>query len=79
MTIKLRGKDDMGKPTNESDHGWLPEVEELHTGLAGRPAGVMANDPRFYGGAITAQGADKLVRFIDMCDTFHLRPTLLNI
>lgn len=40
--------------------------------LAGRPVGIMANDPRFYGGAITADGADKLVRFIDMCDTFHL-------
>ena len=26
----------------------------------------------YYGGAITAQGADKLTRFIDMCDTFHL-------
>jgi len=45
------------------------------TGLArltGRPIGVMANDPRFLGGAIDAPSADKLVRFIDMCDTFHL-------
>jgi acetyl-CoA carboxylase carboxyltransferase component len=40
--------------------------------LAGRPVGIIANDPRFYGGAVTAQGADKMVRFIDMCDTFHL-------
>lgn len=45
------------------------------TGLArltGRPIGVMANDPRFLAGAIDAPSADKLVRFIDMCDTFHL-------
>lgn len=40
--------------------------------LAGRPVGVMAHDPNFYGGAITAHAADKMVRFIDMCDTFHL-------
>ncbi|MBW2090684.1 MAG: methylmalonyl-CoA carboxyltransferase [Deltaproteobacteria bacterium] len=45
------------------------------TGLArllGRPVGVMANDPRFYAGAVTASSADKMIRFIDMCDTFHL-------
>ena len=40
--------------------------------LAGRPVGVMAHDPNFYGGAVTAHAADKMVRFIDMCDTFHL-------
>jgi len=40
--------------------------------LSGRPIGVMANDPRFLGGAIDAPAADKMVRFIDMCDTFHL-------
>jgi acetyl-CoA carboxylase carboxyltransferase component len=45
------------------------------TGLArlmGRPVGVMANDPRFLAGAITVRAAEKLVRFIDLCDTFHL-------
>ncbi len=40
--------------------------------LSGKPVGVLAYDPMYYGGAITAQGADKLTRFIDMCDTFHL-------
>jgi acetyl-CoA carboxylase carboxyltransferase component len=40
--------------------------------LLGRPVGVMANDPRFLGGAITVQAAEKMIRFIDMCDTFHL-------
>lgn len=40
--------------------------------LIGRPVGVMAHDPRFFGGAITAYAADKMVRFIDLCDTFHL-------
>ena len=40
--------------------------------LSGRPVGVFAHDANFFGGAITAQGADKLTRFIDLCDTFHL-------
>ena len=45
------------------------------TGLArlqGYPVGVMANDPMFLGGAIDSDASDKMVRFIDMCDTFHL-------
>jgi acetyl-CoA carboxylase carboxyltransferase component len=45
------------------------------TGLArlvGHPVGVIANDPMFFGGAIDAGAADKMIRFIDMCDTFHL-------
>jgi acetyl-CoA carboxylase carboxyltransferase component len=40
--------------------------------LAGRPVGVMGNDCRFFGGAIDAGASDKMTRFIDMCDTFHL-------
>ncbi|MEN8180955.1 MAG: carboxyl transferase domain-containing protein [Myxococcota bacterium] len=40
--------------------------------LAGRPVGVLANDSRFYAGAMTADGAQKVRRFVDLCDTFHL-------
>ncbi|MEN8161104.1 MAG: carboxyl transferase domain-containing protein [Myxococcota bacterium] len=40
--------------------------------LAGRPVGVWANDSRFYAGAMTANGAQKVRRFVDLCDTFHL-------
>lgn len=45
------------------------------TGLArltGRPVGVLANDTRFYAGSMTANGAQKVRRFVDFCDTFHL-------
>lgn len=45
------------------------------TGLArlrGHPVGVWANDPRFQAGAMTAEGAQKVRRFVDLCDTFHL-------
>jgi acetyl-CoA carboxylase carboxyltransferase component len=40
--------------------------------LAGRPVGVLANDPRFYAGSMDAEGALKLRRFVEFCDTFHL-------
>jgi acetyl-CoA carboxylase carboxyltransferase component len=40
--------------------------------LAGRPVGVLASDPRFYGGGMTADAADKLLRFVDVCDQFNL-------
>src|SRR5262245_18114809 len=45
------------------------------TGLArvgGHPLGVLVNDPYVYGGSMTADGAQKLRRFVELCDTFHL-------
>ncbi len=47
----------------------------LITGLArlnGESVGVIANDCMYYAGAMTAQAAQKLTRFIDMCNSFHL-------
>ncbi|MET0488263.1 MAG: carboxyl transferase domain-containing protein, partial [Candidatus Rokuibacteriota bacterium] len=47
----------------------------LVTGLArlhGYPVGVLASDPKHAGGALTADGSEKLTRFADLCDTFHL-------
>ena len=40
--------------------------------LAGRAVGVIANDPRFYGGSMGAEGAQKLARFVRLCESFHL-------
>ncbi len=40
--------------------------------LAGHPVAVLAGDPRHYGGGMTAEGADKMARFVDLADTFHL-------
>jgi acetyl/propionyl-CoA carboxylase alpha subunit/acetyl-CoA carboxylase carboxyltransferase component len=39
----------------------------------GYPVGVMASDSRHEnGGALTADGCDKLTRHLDLCDLFHL-------
>jgi acetyl-CoA carboxylase carboxyltransferase component len=40
--------------------------------LGGRPVGVLASDPRFYGGGMTAAASDKLARFVDVCDQFRV-------
>jgi len=40
--------------------------------LAGHPVGVLANDCRREGGAMTAAGARKVRRFAELCDAFHL-------
>src|SRR5262249_51107346 len=45
------------------------------TGLArvdGLPVAVMASDPFFYGGAWTADACGKIIRFVDLAQTFHL-------
>jgi acetyl-CoA carboxylase carboxyltransferase component len=45
------------------------------TGLArldGWPVALMAGDPLFDGGAWTADACSKIIRFVDMAQTFHL-------
>ncbi len=45
------------------------------TGLArldGHPVAVLANDPYFYGGGWTARASEKVTRFVDLAQTFHL-------
>ncbi len=62
------------------DRGSLLEIAphygpSLVTALArldGYPVGVLANDPVHVGGALTAAGSEKMTRFVDLCDTFHL-------
>lgn len=47
----------------------------LAVGLArlnGYSVGIMANDTLHLGGAVNAAAADKMMRFVDLCDTFHL-------
>lgn len=40
--------------------------------LDGWPVAAMASDPRVYGGGMTADGADKMARFVDLAETFRL-------
>lgn len=40
--------------------------------LDGWPVAVLASDPYHYGGAWTAEASHKIVRFVDLAETFHL-------
>ena len=45
------------------------------TGLArldGWPVAILASDPFFYGGGWTAEASQKVARFVDLANTFHL-------
>jgi acetyl-CoA carboxylase carboxyltransferase component len=40
--------------------------------LDGKPVGVVANNPKSAGGAMDVRSARKQIRFIELCDTFHI-------
>ncbi|MBB6521072.1 carboxyl transferase domain-containing protein [Pseudoteredinibacter isoporae] len=40
--------------------------------IEGRPMGLMANNPKYLGGAIDAEGGDKMARFMQLCDAHDL-------
>jgi acetyl-CoA carboxylase carboxyltransferase component len=63
-TLELRGGFGLGAVTA------LARVE-------GKPLGVVANDPTHLGGAIDAHAADKIARFLQLCDAFGLPIVLL--
>ena len=62
------------------DHGSFFEMGRLWgrsavTGLArldGWPVAVLASDPYHYGAGWTAEASEKVARFVDVADTFHL-------
>lgn len=40
--------------------------------LNGYPTGVMINNPKRWGGSMDVAAGTKVIRFLQMCDTFHL-------
>src|SRR5215472_2606241 len=50
-------------------------AQEVITGLcriAGRPVGIVANQPKYKGGVLFVDSADKAARFIWLCDAFNI-------
>jgi acetyl-CoA carboxylase carboxyltransferase component len=50
-------------------------ARNLITGFArigGRPVGIVANQPKFLGGALDVNAADKAARFVWLCDAFNV-------
>ncbi|MBW2384077.1 MAG: carbamoyl-phosphate synthase large subunit [Deltaproteobacteria bacterium] len=49
-------------------HGMVTALARVE----GRPVGIVANNPTHLAGAIDSPGADKAVRFMQLCDAFDL-------
>lgn len=50
-------------------------AQEMLTGLAridGQPVGIIANQPRYKGGVLFVDSADKAARFISLCDAYQI-------
>lgn len=56
----------------EMSRGFGGSVITALARLDGNPVAILASDPRLYGGGLTAAASDKLARFVDLADTFHL-------
>jgi acetyl-CoA carboxylase carboxyltransferase component len=51
---------------------WAKNVVTGFARLGGSPVGIVANQPKFLGGALDVNGADKAARFVWLCDAFHI-------
>ncbi len=49
-----------------------PSLITAFARLDGYAVGVMAGDPYAIGGSLDAAASDKMTKFVDLCDTFHL-------
>jgi acetyl-CoA carboxylase carboxyltransferase component len=63
-----------------ADHGelcelratWAPNIVTAFATIAGRPVGVVANQPQAVAGTLDIEASQKGARFVTLCDTFNL-------
>ncbi len=51
---------------------WARNVVTALARFGGRPAGIIANQPMMLGGALDVNSADKVARFVWLCDAFNI-------
>ncbi|HYP22937.1 MAG TPA: acyl-CoA carboxylase subunit beta [Actinomycetota bacterium] len=51
---------------------WARNVVTGFARFGGRPGGIVANPPKFLGGALDVNAADKAARFVWLCDAFSI-------
>ena len=60
----------------ELSAGWARNMVTGFARIGGRPVGVIANQPRYLGGVIDAEAAEKAALFVASCDRFGLPMTV---
>ncbi len=56
----------------EISAGWARNLVTAMARLDGRPVGVIANQPRYFGGVLDAASAEKGARFVSKCNSFGI-------
>jgi acetyl-CoA carboxylase carboxyltransferase component len=51
---------------------WARNMITAFARLDGRPVGIVANNPMFYGGVLDVNASDKAARFINICDAYNI-------
>lgn len=51
---------------------WARNIVTALARIDGRPVGIVANNPMFYGGVLDVNTADKAARFVNLCDSFNI-------
>jgi acetyl-CoA carboxylase carboxyltransferase component len=51
---------------------WARNVVTALARIDGRPVGIVANQPRYLGGVLDAEGSEKAARFVGFCNSFGL-------
>jgi acetyl-CoA carboxylase carboxyltransferase component len=51
---------------------WARSIVTGFARIGGRPIGIVANQPKFLGGALDVNSADKAARFVWLCDAFGI-------
>jgi acetyl-CoA carboxylase carboxyltransferase component len=51
---------------------WAPNLTCAFARMGGMPVGIVANNPRYLGGVLDVNSADKAARFVNVCDSFGI-------
>jgi len=49
-----------------------PSLVTAFARIDGWPVGILANDTNHWGGGLDDRASEKMTRFVDLCDTFHV-------
>jgi len=49
---------------------WARNMVTAFARIDGHPVGIVANQPRYLGGVLDAEGSEKAARFVSFCDSF---------